>query len=1528
MKIRQAIIWSVLIGIVTVGTLLWLWSRHQTAEARIMARGTIALQQGDVKQAVEFFRDAHQRYPKSYSPTYWLAEAELRSGRTDEARRLAQEAARLDAKKVEPYTLQARAFRSDAAKKYEGLLRVASESEYLAAETLLSQAQKVLDLVKPITGKDESEVLAERGFCYGTLSRLEQWKADSLKDEANHAAAADPAQAAELRKRAADCTRKRAEAADQALVSLLASLRLQKKNARAAEAAEELALGMGKSGVALEAYEMLASVNAVSERAAIQAAQGLISRALAPVLSEDWKASQRAMDILEAFIKDHPKTVEARVALARVLIARGERDAAGKVVARILEIAPANQMGLMLKGQLLLATGKAAEAKTILQPLSTAMRDSIPCKLLLAEVQRQLGYPQVERQLYREVLDLDPGNADAHLALVQELLAEGQTAAAESQLAAAIHAAPENERIVRFAVVYALDRGKKAEALELLDRTSKRTDLPRGMRETLADMYVRAGQPDRAEEVIRQVGPGEAADAGVRQKFVLASMAIARGRVDEGRRMLQELVAANPKWAQGYLGLARALMLENRSEDAAAAVRRALEADPRDPSVRLAAAEVFARGGMLDEAKSLCDKLLAEAPNNQTALTLAARIDLLQQDYDSAARRIDALNALTGQKTQDWLIQAELAYRQGQYDKCVEICGDKNELAALWLASTALTRMGKGEEAAQKLVRLIELQPEFGQAYDRLVQTWLAIDTPAGAMERLKTLKNGRPVPLVLSRGAILVAMGKIDEAIAIYDAILKSTAVASSPAASRLLRGALATCYRMKNDPANELKQYEAIAAAKDTHIAGELQIYQLYRRTNRPEQATEVLDRLSRGAGEDESGIPLRQRLAACYAELGQPDKAVAELNRAIAVRPDLPQLVSEKVRVYVVAGKLDDALNTTNEGLQRWPDDVQLLKALADVQTARHDYGAALAALDHMAAAGETARLEARYGRALLMLQIGLYSEAVTVLRSLAGNLPPSERPYILTIAQALIGLNQHDEARAQLLKVSESSPYYRAAQRMLASDWLAVGKPDEAIKVLRTLVAARADDQEAANELNAALFQAGQFDDAVKLAESQLARLAPRTVAAIRWRLALASAAAGKHDWAGAAAAMEDAVDTLPERRELRAQLALYRLAAGQIQPAMEALAKEPAESLLVIVVRSLAEDAASQPAAATASHPASLDAVIRDANSSDAARLACILTALATRSDPQGVLKSLEGVKTPLVELIRVYLDLPAAKRSNTRQVCVFLAEAMIAQAYGLFPLADYFCGEANRLDSTSPLVAAVWLPVLTQLAKRDEAVKVSEAAQAAMGKSKWALELGVWRAMASNDYEGVIQKINAAEAAGPLSPSLMSYAASSLMRQGRLADALKWYERALAADPDNPDANNNVAYLLAEVDGDDPAALKRADTLVEKALSRSPNNAGMLETRGWIRLKRGDAKAALSDLLQAIEALRNDPRVHYHLGMCYYKLGQLDMARLHLANVAKLGGDALPEAKLADELLKKLPPASQPAASAPAVAAH
>jgi tetratricopeptide (TPR) repeat protein len=107
---------------------------------------------------------------------------------------------------------------------------------------------------------------------------------------------------------------------------------------------------------------------------------------------------------------------------------------------------------------------------------------------------------------------------------------------------------------------------------------------------------------------------------------------------------------------------------------------------------------------------------------------------------------------------------------------------------------------------------------------------------------------------------------------------------------------------------------------------------------------------------------------------------------------------------------------------------------------------------------------------------------------------------------------------------------------------------------------------------------------------------------------------------------------------------------------------------------------------------------------------------------------------------------------------------------------------------------------------------------------------------------------------------------------------------METYERALARKPDLWVAQNDLAFLMAETGGDPDKAMGFA----QKALTQRPEEPSVLDTVGWIYLKKGDSAKAIETLDRARAKAEGDPSINYHLGMAYAKAGKKEQAKTYL----------------------------------------
>lgn len=130
--------------------------------------------------------------------------------------------------------------------------------------------------------------------------------------------------------------------------------------------------------------------------------------------------------------------------------------------------------------------------------------------------------------------------------------------------------------------------------------------------------------------------------------------------------------------------------------------------------------------------------------------------------------------------------------------------------------------------------------------------------------------------------------------------------------------------------------------------------------------------------------------------------------------------------------------------------------------------------------------------------------------------------------------------------------------------------------------------------------------------------------------------------------------------------------------------------------------------------------------------------------------------------------------------------------------------------------------------------------------------------------------------------------------------------ALGFYEKALQLDAQNPTYLNYVGYSWLEENKNIPEAL----TLIQKAVSKSPNNGTILDSLGWAYFMMEDYEKALGILERAVSLEAGNAVINSHLGDVYWKLKRYREAKFQWSHAATLKQESSP--KLLSELSDKL----------------
>jgi len=140
-------------------------------------------------------------------------------------------------------------------------------------------------------------------------------------------------------------------------------------------------------------------------------------------------------------------------------------------------------------------------------------------------------------------------------------------------------------------------------------------------------------------------------------------------------------------------------------------------------------------------------------------------------------------------------------------------------------------------------------------------------------------------------------------------------------------------------------------------------------------------------------------------------------------------------------------------------------------------------------------------------------------------------------------------------------------------------------------------------------------------------------------------------------------------------------------------------------------------------------------------------------------------------------------------------------------------------------------------------------------------------------------------------------------AAQAASKLGRLADAERYYRRAIAADPKSPDAHNGLGLALAQQN--QPS---EAEASLREAIRLKPDFSPAWNNLGVLYLMAGRREQAIRTLEEGIQSAPADDLLYLNLGRAYLQTGNREAA---LAAMRRLLAQK-PDSETAKKALREL----------------
>lgn len=677
----------------------------------------------------------------------------------------------------------------------------------------------------------------------------------------------------------------------------------------------------------------------------------------------------------------NPKTAEAHFYMAKIFESEAEWAKAFASYLRAVELNPDLYEARAKLGQFYLSQANAAKAagdtvneeKAVaslqeqLDAILAHKPDDLDALTLQASVYARSGRNDEAIKALRSIIQREPGDGNAVVLLSRLLEEEEKPDEALQVLLSGIDAAQDNVAM-RMELVQLYGRRKDNEAAVAALRDLIRLKPEElGFRLTLAAYYARLDDLDQAESILRDAVQVDVTDP--ERHMALVQFLAARRGIDVAISELESAIAQQPGIIELHLALASYYREADQMDKAKNVLTSVIDKEKDNPKGLLAKvglAELYASEENFGQVRKLTNEVLEVNPSDNEALKLRGRLDLKEGNLDeavSAFRTVlrDQPDSVPILKllAQAHVAKGEIELAGDQLRRAVELAPNNFD-ARLSYARFLLGR-GSTQAAIEQVDAVLDTDPENIQALGTQVDIMLAKHDVSAVKEILEKLKQAAPesaegnvrlAKLLLEENDLDGASREVDEALAKnprhFGALLVKSDILAASKDVEGLKSVLkqlieyypdspeghfrmGRVYRIEKKNEQALAEYEKALERSSGRVEA-MMLTEVINAQLAMGEAAAAKARLQRLLEEDPSHPVANNLLGMVYMTQKQFPEAEAAFEKQISINPNTNVVYSHLATARAAQENMEGAVEALESGLEKVPDDLRLLIALA--------------------------------------------------------------------------------------------------------------------------------------------------------------------------------------------------------------------------------------------------------------------------------------------------------------------------------------------------------------------------------------------------------------------------------------------------------------------------------------------------------------------------------------------------------------------------------------------------------------------
>lgn len=454
---------------------------------------------------------------------------------------------------------------------------------------------------------------------------------------------------------------------------------------------------------------------------------------------------------------------------AALLAQQGRLEDAERRVGPALADPATRAVAQSILGGIRLQQQQLGESARLLEDAIRLEPRLIGAHLTLAQVYTLEKKPKAALGLYRRVIELDPSNASARIALARSEVEAGSYRAALNTAAPAMAAFKQTPDGLLVLATALLKTGDRHAAAALTADWTRLSGIPQAWTIQFAVLLAREGAPAAAVEILEGA---RTAGSSYELEFNLAGAHVLNKDPAGALDAYDAALALKPDSRPALLQAAALAERQGELERSLSYWIRLRKIAPEDPDTLLGFGRVCLKMDLLEDAEPALTKAAALKPDDLAAqYTLAAAL-VGKRQYESAQRLLERLLASRRDDPQLQYALGAVLYTQGHLDDAVAHLEESvrlqpEQLASPYYLALAARDRGDDAQAIETLSTLLRRYPNHAPSCEALGGLLMGARQYDEAERRLRDAVrlNPKSVKAHYQLGLLLARVGRKPEA-------------------------------------------------------------------------------------------------------------------------------------------------------------------------------------------------------------------------------------------------------------------------------------------------------------------------------------------------------------------------------------------------------------------------------------------------------------------------------------------------------------------------------------------------------------------------------------------------------------------------------------------------------------------------------------------------------------------------------------------------------------------------------------------